>query len=151
MKPEGGNTLPSILNTIKLMLGIGKDYKHFDKVIIQHINAALMILTQIGVGPPNGFSIKGPGAKWSDFLTDMSKLEAVKTYIYLRVKPVFDPSTSSVVTTSMENVAKELEWRLNINAEDVDLEAPEYLDTLAAIFDDEDDEDDTSDDEYEEL
>lgn len=143
--------MSSILNSIKLMLNIGKDYNHFDDVIIQHINTALMILTQVGVGPPKGFSIKSADEKWSDFLTDMSKLEAVKTYIYLRVKPVFDPSTSSVVTTSMENVAKELEWRLNINAEDVDLEASEILNTLATVFDDGDDEDDIYDDEYEEL
>lgn len=143
--------MSSILNSIKLMLNIGKDYDHFDDVIIQHINTALMILTQVGVGPPKGFSIKSADEKWSDFLTDMSKLEAVKTYIYLRVKPVFDPSTSSVVTTSMENVAKELEWRLNINAEDVDLEASEILNTLAVVFDAEDDEDDIYDDEYEEL
>lgn len=143
--------MSSILNSIKLMLNIGKDYNHFDDVIIQHINTALMILTQVGVGPPKGFSIKSADEKWSDFLTDMSKLEAVKTYIYLRVKPVFDPSTSSVVTTSMENVAKELEWRLNINAEDADSEAYEFLNTLAAVFDDCDGEDDIYDDEYEEL
>lgn len=122
--------MESILNTIKKMLDVDVGCTHFDENIINHINTALMVLTQIGVGPDKGYAIRDATAKWSDFLTDMSKLEGVKTYIYLRVKPLFDPTSSSAISSAMKNVADELEWRMNINAEEV-ADAAEVLASLA--------------------
>ena len=122
--------MESILNTIKKMLDVDVGCTHFDENIINHINTALMVLTQIGVGPEKGFSIRDSTAKWSDFLSDMSKLEGVKTYIYLRVKPLFDPTSSSAISGAMKNVADELEWRMNINAEEV-ADAANVLASLA--------------------
>lgn len=103
----------SILTSIKKMLGIEEEYEHFDADIIMHINTVLAILIQLGVGPSEGFSITDKNATWGDFLGDTEGLDGVKTYVFLRVKSVFDPSTSSSVSESMNRMASELEWRLN--------------------------------------
>ena len=111
------NILESILTSIKKMLGITEEYAHFDTDIIIHINTAFMILTQLGVGPPEGFVIEDETSSWNDFIKDSTKIEAVKTYIYLKVRLVFDPPSSSAVIEAMERSAKEYEWRLNAAVE----------------------------------
>lgn len=111
--------MESILTTIKKLLGISEEYEHFDSDIIVHINSAFMILTQLGVGPANGFSISDEMSLWSDFLGDDPRLEAVKTYIHLKVKLLFDPPTNSAVIESLNKSISELEWRLNVAAETV--------------------------------
>ena len=107
----------SILNTIKKMLDVDPSYTAFDNDILVHINSALMILTQMGVGSQSDFSITGATEEWSDFLEDKTNFDAVKTYIYLKVKLVFDPPTSSSVLQAYEKVISELEWRLNVNGD----------------------------------
>lgn len=109
--------MESILNTIKKMLGFEADYNAFDTDIIVNINMVFNILLQLGVGPAEGFSISGPDETWSDYITDMRKLEMVKTYIYLKVKQIFDPGTSSALNTAIDNQIKELEWRLNVQVD----------------------------------
>lgn len=107
----------SILTSIKKLLGITEEYTHFDPDIIIHINSVFMILTQLGVGPPEGFSIRDKEAVWSDYLTNSIQFESVKTYIYMKVKLMFDPPLSSSVMEAMNGMIAELEWRLNIEAE----------------------------------
>ncbi len=107
----------SILLSIKKMLGIEPEYTHFDPDIIAAINSILMVLTQVGVGPSNGFYISDEHASWTDLTGLRVDLEAVKTYVYLRVKIIFDPPTSSFVLNAMQETMRELEWRLNINAD----------------------------------
>lgn len=107
----------SILLSIKKMLGIEPEYTHFDPDIIAAINSILMVLTQVGVGPTNGFYISDEHASWTDLTGLRVDLEAVKTYVYLRVKIIFDPPTSSFVLNAMQETMRELEWRLNINAD----------------------------------
>lgn len=107
----------SILTTIKKMLGIEADYDAFDMDIMVNINTVFMTLNQIGVGPKKGFSITSVDQKWKDFLEDETKLEGVKTFIYLKTKLVFDPPTTSFVLEAMRNMANEIEWRLNIESE----------------------------------
>ena len=108
--------MESILTSIKKMLGIPEEYDHFDPDLIMHINSVLSILTQIGVGPSEGFRIDL--ATWEDFLGDDTDYEAVKSYVHLRVKLLFDTSTlSSAVIESMNRMISELEWRLNAIAE----------------------------------
>lgn len=110
--------MESILTSIKKMIGPTAEYTHFDPDIIMHINAAFDDLRQIGVGPANGFAIEDDTAVWSDFVTDMTKFQSVKSYIYLRVKLLFDSSTlSSAVIQSYERQIDRLEWRLNMSAE----------------------------------
>lgn len=107
----------SILNTIKKMLGLESDYTAFDTDIIVNINMVFNILNQLGVGPDNGFFITGETETWSSYMTDMTKLQMVKTYIYLKVKQIFDPGTSGALNTAIDNQIKELEWRLNVQVD----------------------------------
>lgn len=110
--------MESILQSIKKLIGITEDYTAFDLDIIIHINSVFMILNQMGVGPEGGFSISDESAVWSDYLPEDNKnLEAVKTYIYLKVKMVFDPPLSSAVMEATKQMISELEWRLNVEAE----------------------------------
>lgn len=109
--------MDSILTSIKESLGITATYDHFDSVIIMHINTALMILTQIGVGPSEGFVIEDDSSLWTDFISDTTKLEAVRSYVSMKVKLMFDPPASGIVVESMNRNIAELEWRLNVNAE----------------------------------
>lgn len=110
--------MESILTSIKKLLGIAEEYTHFDADIIMHINSVFMTLTQLGVGPSRGFAIEDDTAYWEDFITDNTKLQAVKTYIYLKVRLVFDPSSlGSATLAAYERQIQELEWRLNVAAE----------------------------------
>lgn len=106
--------MESILTSIKKLLGIDAGYEHFDADIIMHINSVFMILNQMGVGPAEGFSIMDEDATWGDFIQDKKTIESVKSYMYLKVRLLFDPPLSSAVVTSMTNLINELEWRLNI-------------------------------------
>lgn len=106
--------MDSILTSVKKLLGIAEEYEHFDQDIIIHINSVLMILTQIGVGPSNGFSIIGKESTWTDFVTDIKQIEAVRTYIYLKVRLIFDPPSSSAVMEAINRTVSELEWRLSV-------------------------------------
>ena len=110
----------SIVVTIKKMLGLEDDYTPFDTDVIVQINAALMSLTQLGVGPKEGFLVTDYSETWSDFITSEVKLGAVKTYIYLKVKMMFDPPTNSYVMDAMKQQAEEIGWRLNVQAESVE-------------------------------
>ena len=110
--------MESILTSIKKLLGIAEEYTQFDNDIIMHINSVFTTLTQLGVGPSEGFYIEDKGAYWSDFIEDLSKLQAVKTYMYLKVRLLFDPSSlGSATLASYERQIQELEWRLNAIAE----------------------------------
>lgn len=123
--------MESILTSIKKMLGISEQYTHFDPDIIMHINSVLMTLTQLGVGPSSGFYIEDETTSWTEFIPDLTKLQAVKTYVYLNVRLVFDPSSlGSATLAAYERQIKELEWRLNISAEDSGIE---YEDTTIDI------------------
>ena len=104
----------SIIKKKKKMLGVAEDYTEFDEDIITHINSVFLNLTQLGVGPEEGFMIEDDTAVWEDFIDDSIKLQAVKTYMYLKVKLLFDPPLSSSVTESFTRMIAELEWRLNV-------------------------------------
>lgn len=106
--------MESILTSIKKLIGFGEEYTHFDDDIIIHINSVFSDLTQIGVGPDDGFSISDSGATWYDYTENDLTISNVKQYIYYRVKLAFDPPTNSAVLASMEKAADRLEWRLNV-------------------------------------
>ena len=103
----------SILTSIKKVLGIDESYTFFDADVLMHINMAFMVLHQLGVGPSTPFKITDKSATWSDFVGDATDLEGVKTYIYLKVKLVFDPPQSSAAIEAIKQNIAELEWRLN--------------------------------------
>lgn len=110
--------MESILTSIKKLLGISEEYTHFDQDIIIHINSVFMILTQLGVGPSNGFFIKDKMICWEEYISDPAELQAVKTYMYMKVKLLFDPPTSSAVMEAFNRSISEFEWRLNVEADD---------------------------------
>lgn len=107
----------SILNTIKQMVGVEQDYDAFDMDLVVDINSAFYSLRQLGVGPTEGFIISDDVAKWNDFVEDKSLLGLVKTYVYLKVRMLFDPPTNSFLTSSIEKQISEYEWRLNVAGE----------------------------------
>lgn len=105
----------SILKTIKKMLGVPEGYNHFDTDVIIHINSVFMSVTQIGVGPANGFAITGDTETWNDFVSDELDvhLNSVISLVYLKVKLLFDPGAlSSTVIDSMNRQIAELEYRI---------------------------------------
>ena len=110
--------MDSILISIKKLLGITEEYKQFDPDIIIHINSVFLTLKQLGVGPEKVFAITGEYETWDQFLPeDNPNFEAVKSYMYIKVKLLFDPPTISAVMEAMNKMAKEYEWRLNVEAE----------------------------------
>lgn len=110
--------MESILTSIKKLLGITAEYKHFDEDIIMHINSVFMILNQLGVGPTKVFKITDEYSTWDEFMPESDRnYESVKTYVYLKVKLLFDPSMNSAVMESTNRMINELEWRLNFEAE----------------------------------
>lgn len=109
--------MDSILTSIKKMLGITEDYTHFDTDIVIHINSVFSILTQLGVGPPEGFYIQDKTTIWDEYITDPNKIEMVKSYIYLKVRLLFDPPSSSSVIEAFNKQISEFEWRLNVSVE----------------------------------
>ena len=110
----------SILNTLKKMLGITEEQTEFDAEIIIHINSVINILHQIGVfnSADDVYSIDGPAQTWADFLTDISKFSMVKSYMFIKVKLLFDPPLNSTVISSMERQITEFEFRLLENHND---------------------------------
>lgn len=109
--------MESILQTVKKLLGITDEYKVFDTDLMIHINSVLSVLRQIGVGPENGFVITGDSETWNDYLGDDPRLETVKTYVYLKVKTIFDPPTSSIIAEATNRMISELEWRINVDVD----------------------------------
>ena len=110
--------MESILTSIKAQLGYGPDETGFDNEIIMHINSVISDLTQLGVGPSEGFEIEDESSIWTDFIPDMRKFNGVKTYVYMRVKLIFDSSTmSSALIESFNRQIDRFEWRLRHAAE----------------------------------
>ena len=107
----------SILNSVKKILGIEESYTVFDVDIIIHINTVLNILNQLGIGPDEGFMITGETETWGDFIGNDILLNDVKTYIYLRVRLIFDPPTTSFAIEALTKQYQELEWRMNVKRE----------------------------------
>jgi hypothetical protein len=107
----------SILVSTKKVLGIDEAYTAFDLDITMHINSVFTTLTQLAVGPVGGFFIEDDTALWGDFITPEMNLNAVKTYVYLRVRLLFDPPTTAYLVTAVQEQIKELEWRLNVQAD----------------------------------
>lgn len=104
----------SILLVIKKLLNVPADLDHFDQDLLIHINSALSVVNQLGLGPSEGLVIAGPEETWAQLKLDSTKIELVKTYIYLKVKSVFDPPTIGAVSQSLEKNISEIEWRIAV-------------------------------------
>lgn len=104
----------SILISTKKILGLDADYTPFDLDIITHINSSFSVLSQLGIGPETGYSIDDAGDLWGNFDVPENQLHVVKSYIYLRVRLLFDPPATSYLIDSTKRQLEELEWRLNV-------------------------------------
>ena len=107
----------SILTSIKKLIGPTEDDTSFDVDIIMHINSAFFRLNQLGVGPSDGFFITDKTTTWEEFLASRKDLEAVKTYVYQKVRLLFDPPQSAFLVEAIKDSIKEFEWTINIQAE----------------------------------
>jgi len=115
----------SILISIKKMLGITDDNVDFDDALIVNINSVFTILYQLGIGPEGGFKLEDEDTSWDEYMDESDNLESVKSYMYLKVKMLFDPPTNASLTGFYDNMIKELEWRLTVAKESNDLESEE--------------------------
>lgn len=116
----------SILNSVKKMLGLDSGYDAFDMDIIMHINSVFFIMAQMGIGKQ--FRIDDSSSSWSDYLEGREDLEAVKTYMYAKVRQMFDPPTVGAVKEALDNTVKELEWRLFSATDLVDTKPEDLID-----------------------
>lgn len=105
---------PSILISVKKILGVDNAYKVFDLDIITHINSAFGTLNQLGVGPKQGFMIEDETATWTDFYANDNRLNSVRSYLYLKVRVLFDPPGTSYLIQSLKEEIAQLEWRLTL-------------------------------------
>ena len=119
--------MESILISIKKLLGIAEDYDYFDSDIIMHINSVFATLTQLGVGPEDGFSIDDESEKWEDFLPEERMLHSVMSYMFMKVKLMFDPPLSSAVIECTKEQIKELEWRLQVAVDSANTKSEEEI------------------------
>lgn len=108
--------MDSILTSVKKIIGIAEEDDSFDTDIIIHINTVFMILSQLGMESVDNFSISDKYALWSDIIPEGYSLEAIKTYVALKVRMIFDPPTGGVADAIKNNIS-ELEWRINVAIE----------------------------------
>jgi hypothetical protein len=110
----------SILDKTKKALGLAPDDTSFDVDIIIHINSTFATLFQLGVGPVEPFFIEDNTSNWEEFIGDRTDLNSVKSYMYLKVRVLFDPPTTSFALESFNKMIQEYEWRLNVQADRMD-------------------------------
>lgn len=108
--------MDSILDSIKKLLGIQPEYRAFDEDLIIHINTVFAVLNQIGIGPPEGFFIVDETTNWDEYMTDINQA-SVRTYVYLKVRLLFDPPGSGILVDSINRMLSELEWRLYLEGD----------------------------------
>lgn len=125
----------SILNGTKKILGMEPSYTAFDFDIITHINSVFSTLGQLGVGPATGFMIEDDTATWDSFLENDNRYNLVKSYLYLRVRMLFDPPTTSYLLGAYEKQIEQMEWRINAEREHTDWVDPDPTNTRSRLED----------------
>lgn len=110
---------PSILVSTKAALGVTPEQHAFDSMIVMHINSVLSTLEQLGVGPEGGLMVTSQVQTWSDLIGSDNRLNMVKSYMYMRVRMMYDPPDIGFVITAIQEEIKEMEWRLNVFVDNV--------------------------------
>lgn len=103
---------PSVLKSVKKMLGLDPEYSAFDTEIIMFINSAFSSLSQLGIGPSTGFSVEDDQTTWESLSLTTNAVALVRIFIYLKVRMLFDPPATSFLIDAVEKQIKEQEWRL---------------------------------------
>lgn len=119
----------SILQSTKKVLGLDEEYTVFDTDVIMHINTTFSKLLQLGVGPQDGFEIESEAESWDQFTDDDKMLNMVKSYVYLSVRLLFDPPTTSYLIAAYQKQMEEMEYRLNVHREEEYWTPPQTLTT----------------------
>lgn len=102
----------SILTSVKQLIGDDPSDTEFDAEIIDHINATLLELNQLGVGPKEGYQIEDRTDEWSDFIEDGILQGYVRIFVKNKVKLVFDPPSSNALIEALNNQIDEMEFRI---------------------------------------
>lgn len=117
----------SILNSIKKVVGLTEDDLSFDLDILMHTNSVFATLTQLGVGPDDGFEIENSTATWDDFLGSDKRYNFVKSYVYLRVRILFDPPSTSFLGAAFKEQIDEYTYRISVLRE-----SDEWMETVTS-------------------
>lgn len=123
----------SILTGTKKILGVAEDYTAFDYDIVTQINSSLAIVSQLGIGPSQGMAIFDNTTTWEELTLGDPFLNLVKTYVYLRVRLLFDPPATSFVIKAQEEQLREIEWRLNVHRESAHWTEPGTEDSVLIV------------------
>lgn len=115
----------SILSSTKQILGVSDDYTAFDLDIVTHINSAFSTLNQLGIGPENGYAIEDDTATWDAFFGTNLKYNSIKSYVYLFVRMLFDPPTTSYLIEALNKQREQFEWRLSVLREETEWVDPD--------------------------
>lgn len=107
----------SILDNVKKMVGVDPSLTVFDLDILTHINSVFADLEQLGIGPVGGYMIEDNVPTWDAFLGNDPRLSSVKSYVYFRVRLMFDPPQTSYLIESLNKQVEKMEWRLNVTRE----------------------------------
>ena len=107
----------SILTSEKKMLGIEEDYEEFDPELIVYINTIFGTLEQLGIRSGDKFRIQDKFTTWTDYLDDYEMIDEIKSYMYLRLRLLFDPPSNSFIVNSFDDQIKEFEWRINVKGD----------------------------------
>lgn len=113
----------SILDSTKKILGIEPSLDVFDLDVITFINSSLVTLTQLGIGPPEGFAIEDNSAQWDEFIGGDIRYNMIQSFVFLRVSMLFDPPQAGYLVDAKEKQLRELEWRLSVMRDDIQQES----------------------------
>lgn len=103
--------MDSILNSVKAYLGISEDDEAFDSDILMAINAIMVVLNQLGVGPSEPFTVRNAMQTWANLL-GTNPIGGVREYVNMRVRMLFDPPTNTYIMQALKEQTDELEWRI---------------------------------------
>lgn len=109
--------IPSILTSVKKVMGIVQADVSYDDDISLYINMAFATLNQLGVGPALGFRIDDAVPTWDTYPVDVIQMGLVRPYVSLRVRMMFDPPQTSHLNDAIKQEISQLEWRLNVQRE----------------------------------
>lgn len=115
----------SILSSVKKILGLSDSYTAFDADIIMYINAVLNEMEQMGFPVPEGFEVVDYDETWNDLIGSLSLMNVVKPYMAFKVRMMFDPPTSSILSETLQHQIDRLEWRMNLVVDDHHIEEEE--------------------------
>lgn len=98
----------TILEDTKKALGIMPNYDAFDDQLLMHINTCRMDLVQLGAKCDVSID---RATRWDAF-AEIDDEAAIKSYIAMKVRLIFDPPANSFVVTSYQKLIEEAAWRI---------------------------------------